>query len=158
MTELEKATSSDLERVKAPFLVFVLESTLTTFDHKNFPDVKKCVDASIDLWKRDDLGSVRWIEVAGEVEAAAKKEYEVWVRAAAKEEWAAVYAAAVFTSLFAVKGAVAEAVWAAAWASEESAATKAPARVAAWMIGEEAKASSYEKFADKLIELIKETK
>lgn len=32
---------ADLEQIKAPFLIFVLESTLDKFEHNKFPEVKK---------------------------------------------------------------------------------------------------------------------
>jgi len=53
-------------QIKAPFLVFVLQSTLGTFDHEKFPDVKAAVDGSIALWQRDDIALVRKVApVAG---------------------------------------------------------------------------------------------
>lgn len=61
-------SGADLDKIKAPFLVMVLKSTLSTFDHDQYPDVKNCIDGSIALWQRDDLYSDSWHK---EAEAAA---------------------------------------------------------------------------------------
>jgi len=47
-------------KIKAPFLVIVLESTLTTFEHNKYPNVLKAVQRSIALWKRADICSEKW--------------------------------------------------------------------------------------------------
>jgi len=62
-------------KVKAPFLVYVWESTLKNFDHKKYPDVKKAVDWSIVLWKRDDIGSDDWNAAENAAWNAACKKY-----------------------------------------------------------------------------------
>lgn len=41
----------DLEKIKAPFFIFILKSTLNTFDHNKFPECKKSVEDVINLWK-----------------------------------------------------------------------------------------------------------
>lgn len=43
----------DLNVVKSPFLIFVLESTLDKFDHKTFPAVKKAIDDVIELYTQN---------------------------------------------------------------------------------------------------------
>ncbi len=86
----------DLGRVKPKFLIMVLESVLTSFDHEKFPEVKKCVDASIALWKRSDIGS------------------DEWNKAAAWAAWAAAWAARA-------EAAAEAAAWAAAWAARAAA-------------------------------------
>lgn len=122
-------TGADLEAAKAPFLIFVLESTLDKFDHKKFPDVKKAIDGSISLWKRQDIGSPSWNEAArAEVWAASRAESRAaW---AAWASWAASRAAWAVWAVWAVWAA--EPAWAASWAS--------------W--------AAYSKFADKLIEIL----
>jgi hypothetical protein len=45
---------ADLENIKAPFLIYVVESTLKTFDHDKYPDVKKVIDAVITAIKSGD--------------------------------------------------------------------------------------------------------
>ena len=75
----KNTTHEDLERkVKAPFLVMVLKSTLDTFDHKEYPDVKAAIEGSITLWQRDDIGSEEWQEAAGAAEAAAEAAWAAW--------------------------------------------------------------------------------
>ena len=91
---------SDLEAIKAPFLLFVLKDTLETFESVEYPDVKKAVEVTIALWERDDIGSADWQEAAKAAWAAA---WESWAAAesaaeaaawAAGESWAAAKAAA----------------------------------------------------------------
>lgn len=60
-----------VKKIKAPFLIMVLEYTLETFDHNEYPDVKSAVDGSITLWKRDDFGSDDWRAAARAAAAAA---------------------------------------------------------------------------------------
>jgi hypothetical protein len=62
----------DLERVKGPFLVVVLESSLKNFDHVKFPDVKSVIEQSIALWKRDDIESAAWSAARSAAESAAE--------------------------------------------------------------------------------------
>ena len=129
----------DLERVKAPFLIMVLESVLQTFDHDKNPEVVKAINGSIALWKREDIGSDDWNEAA---ESAA---------------WAAEAAEAVGAAALAAR-----AVWAAAWAAEEAGAVwavawavgAAEAAGAVWAV-EATGAAKYDYFADQLIEIIK---
>jgi len=47
-------------KVKAPFLVMVLEGTLENFDNNKFPEVTAAIRGSIALWQRDDIGSPSW--------------------------------------------------------------------------------------------------
>lgn len=41
---------ADLEKIKVPFLIFILKSTLGKFDHIEFPDVKEVFDDVIKLY------------------------------------------------------------------------------------------------------------
>lgn len=135
------------KKIKAPFLIMVLESTLETFDHNEYPDVKSAVDGSITLWKRDDFGSDDWRAAAAPTRAAAK--------AAAK---AAAAAAA----------AVEEAAEASAWAMWAAEAAVAAANAAAAAVEEAAEAAAveaaeagvrkkkYTYFADQLISIMEQ--
>jgi len=122
-------SDSDLDRkVKAPFLVMVLKSTLDTFDHEKFPDVKSAVDGSIALWEREDIGSDEWKEAA---RAAADAAWAAWAADAARAARAAADAADAAR-------AAADAAWA-AWAAD-----------AAWA----ARAAKNDFFADELLKLL----
>jgi hypothetical protein len=44
----------ELDKVKAPFMIFVLESTLKHFDHEKFTDVKVAVDRVIAMYRSGD--------------------------------------------------------------------------------------------------------
>lgn len=117
------------KQVKAPFLVMMLNTTLTTFDHAKYPDVKAAIDGSIALWKRDDIGSDDWESAA---ESAA------WVAESAAR--AAAWAAA----------------WAARAAARAS--TKASAMAVEWAAESTARAdrSYYDSFADGLLRIMDE--
>src|ERR1700729_4285410 len=60
---------SDLEKIKGPFLIIVLESALTSLDHKKFPKVKESIDRVIHLWKTN--GSIEEFKIARADAAAA---------------------------------------------------------------------------------------
>ena len=44
---------ADLERVKRPFMVLILRSTLNNFDHQKYPEVLAAVNGSIDFWETE---------------------------------------------------------------------------------------------------------
>jgi len=123
----------DLERVKAPFIIMVLESTLSTFDNNKFPQVASVVQQSIELWKREDIRSVDW-KTAVEAARAALAALPVArsARAAARAAWVAKVTAK------AAAGSALAAAWA-AWVAEAAA---------------EAAADQYDYFADELIKLL----
>ncbi len=104
---------ADLEKVKGPFLIFVLQSTLATFDHEKFPDVKAAIDSVISLWGLPE--EQRTSAAADAADAAA------------------------------------DAADAAAYAADAAADAADAADAAAYAA---ARAAAYEKFADKLIELL----
>jgi hypothetical protein len=109
---------ADLDKVKNPFLIFILESALGNFNNKKFPDVKKAVDRVIEL-----------LRVGGSSEdftAAARAAWEAARAAAAEAAWAAE---------------------AAAWAAE-AAWEAAAAAAAAWEAARAAEAEAAEKVAD----------
>ncbi len=142
---------ANLEKAKAPFLIFVLQSTLDKFDHAKYPDVLKCVNTSIALWQRDDIGSKEW-------NAAARAAYAAAADAA---DAAAVAAAAVAAARAAAAraayadAAAARAARAAADAARAAAAAYAAAyAAAAARAAADAARAAYEKFADKLLEIL----
>jgi hypothetical protein len=116
------------KQIKAPFLIYVLEGTLDTFDHDKSPDVKAAIDGSIALWRRDDIGSEDFNAAAKAAEAAA------WAAGGAWAAWAAWAAGA------------AGAAEAARWAAEAVEAVEA------------ARDEKYKDFSEKLLELMREAK
>lgn len=124
----------DLEKVKVPFLIFILERTLNTFDHEKFPKVKEALECVISLYKRDNSSIDEFKDAEMKAREAAQEipEASIW----SVEELAAETAArAAETTSRAVERTV-QAAGAAARTSE----------------------NEYEKFADKLIELIENLK
>lgn len=164
----------DLESIKGPFLIFVLESTLDKFDHNKFPKVKICVDQSLALWRRTDIGSKEWVAAAAAASYAAAAAAAIYAAAIDAADDTA-YAAAVYAASYAA-AAVGAASYAAAdtaysaayvidndtayaaYASYAAAAIDAAgaAEMAAGAVGR--KVEQYEKIADKLIELMKTCK
>ena len=80
---------ADLEKIKAPFLIFVLESALTKFDHKKFPACKSAIDKVMELYKTN--GSLEDFNAAC---AAADAAYAARAARAADAAYAAACAAA----------------------------------------------------------------
>ena len=118
----------DLEQVKNPFLIMVLESTLKNFDNELFHDVLESINNVIELFKNNISSDSEEWNFAAAASAASEAKAGAWAaEAAAAGAWAAAAAAA----------------WAAAagaWAAEESVNNK------------------YRYFSEKLIELLKECK
>ena len=86
----------DLEKLKAPFMIYILESILDKFDHDKCPDVKSSIDDVINLYKNG--GSKEDFEIAARAARAAEMGWaaEAATRAAiraAEMEWAAEAAA-----------------------------------------------------------------
>lgn len=133
-------TGVDLERVKIPFLIFVVESTLDKFDHKEFPDCKKAIDSVLVELRRDVIDKDQIKAAARAARAAAM--------AAVRSACAASAAEAAAEASTWAEMAVRAAVRAAAWAAVKAAAGDASAA------SDTASAAAWEKFADKLIELI----
>lgn len=123
----------DLEKIKAPFMIFILESVLEKFDHEKYPESEKIIIAVIKLYKskkkKKPWGEAR--QIAGVVYASV---YDTPVAAAVIYAAAAVYAA---TAPDYDIHAIAQVVHAAAHAA----------------IYNDRK-EEYKKFANKLIELI----
>jgi len=140
---------ADLEKVKMPFLIFVVESTLDTFDHKKFPQTKNVIDGVLVELKKDkiDIQKLRKARAAAAdaADAAAADAY-----AAAAAAYAFAYAAAA-AAAYAAAGAGADAADAYAGAAADAAGDAAGAAAAA----ADARSKTYKKFADKLLELFR---
>ncbi len=134
-------TGSNLEKVKVPFLCFILRSSLdsmesTVFDREANPAVVKAIEGS----KAAVLQMIEALEQGRDLTAARSA-----ARSAAESSWSAESAAR-------------SAAWSAAWSSwsAESAAWSAArsaesAESAAW-------SAAHEKYADYLLELLKQCK
>jgi hypothetical protein len=142
-------TGSDLEKVKAPFLIFVLESALEKFDHKRYPGCKKVIQDVIDLYKsgETDLNKFREAKsVAAAADASASAAFAAFAASAAAD------ASAAFAACHAASAS--DAAFAAAFAASAADAASDAADAA----GPGARENELEKFANKLLELLKETK
>jgi hypothetical protein len=134
---------ANLENVKVPFLIFILESTLDKFDHVKFPKIKTAIINVIKLYRDGETDLSKFDRAADAAKAAAE--------AAAGAAGAGIAA-----------GAAAWAAWAAAWTAatwtaEATARAAEAAGAAAWALRNAAeKETEYKKFADKLIELLKD--
>jgi hypothetical protein len=168
------AVGADLEAVKTPFLIFVLESSLESmtaaqYDAEKFPEVKaamvQCEEAvkAMILAHRngEDLSaaeSAAW-SAARSARSAAESAAESAARSAesAAESAARSARSAAESAAWSAESAArsaAESAARSAWSAAESAAWSAEsaARSAA---AESESESAYEKFADKLLELIR---
>ena len=126
-------------KVKAPFLVFILRETLNTFDNEKYEAVTAAVNGAITLWQRNDIGSRKWNEAAARAAKAA-----AWAAARAAI-WAARAARAPVWAALAAGAAAGAASWA-SWATAAAALATAAASTA--------EAEAFDKYADKLIELL----
>jgi hypothetical protein len=115
---------SDLNQIKAPFMIFVLKSNLDNFDHAKSPDVVKAINTCIDLWEKYPEGpsaawsaaeSAAW-SAAESAESAAAQSAESAARSAARSAESAESAA---------RSAARSAAESAAWSAAESAAWSA---------------------------------
>ena len=126
----------DLEQAKAPFLICVLESALTSFDHNKNPKVAESIQAIIALWKRKDIGTKEWRAAAAAADAAAA--YAAYAAAAADADAAADAAAAA-----AYAAADADAAAAAAYAAYAAA---------------DARTAKFDYFAEELLKILRKCK
>ena len=137
----------DLDKIKNPFLIFVVESTLDKFDHNQYPKVKKAIDGVLKELRKDvlDLDKLREAMAAAAVYAA-----DAAAAAVYDADAAAVYAAAGAGAAAAVYDA--DAATAAVYAADAAAAAVYDATAAVYAAG--ARHNMYKKFADKLFELM----
>jgi len=138
----------NLNSIKAPFLIFVLESVLNKFDHKRFPGVKKAINNIITLYKNNEQ-NIEKFRTAGNAAYAAYT-FDATYSAAHAYATDTTYAVATSTS-------VAYAVYSATDAFAANAVTSAAYAAYAHAIDTAyaAKSRTYEEFADKLLELFK---
>ncbi len=133
------AVGADLECAKAPFLIYVLRSTLKHFDHAANPQVVAAVEGSIALWGRTDIGSADW-------------------ESAARSAWSAGSAARSARSARSAAWSAGSAAWSAgsaAWSAGSAAES------AAWSAGSaarSARSAAYDEFADALLTILREIK
>ena len=143
----------DLNKILKPFLIYVLEDTLKTFDHDTFKDVKDSIDHVIHLLKKENVTEKEWDNAAADADADA----------------AADAAEAAAGAAIAAKAAAWGDTEAAAWAARDAraaarAATGADAancvNCAAWAAeaAKSTRATFFNNLAEKLLELIKGVK
>ena len=149
----------DLEQVKKPFTIFILEQNLTyldqcKFDADKWPDVKSAIDGS-------RAAAVQTIEAlkSGSESAARSAESAAWSAESAARSAARSAAWSAESAERAARSA-ARSAESAAWSAESAAsAARSAARSAesaAWSAESAARSAAYEKYADKLLELLKE--
>jgi hypothetical protein len=147
---------SDLDEIKVPFLILVMENTLETVSKiKQTKEVKKSKEVilqTIEALKSGDKVLLKKAGAAARVaDGAAAREIVRITKAAALES--------VMTTVAAAWAATGAAAWSAsaAW-SAWSEGTAEAAQWAAEAVNGTARTAVYELFADKLLELIKECK
>lgn len=138
----------DLNQIKIPFLIFVVESTMNTFDHQKFSRVKKSID--------DVLAALKSGEKLVSYDTCAASASASWADAAAYAD--AASASASYASASASYAASAASYAASAAYDTYVAAAYATACAYAADAGGEARRNANSKFAKKLIELIKDAK
>jgi hypothetical protein len=171
---------ADLEKVKAPFLLYILEINLGRLQEEKFKQQREAFKQCIALWKREDIGSLDWESARSAVESIAESAVRSAARLAAESaEWSAAWSAvesaeaAALSAEAAALSAARSVVWSAVESAEAAArlaaeaaalSAEASARSAAEAAALSAEASArsvvwsaeFENFADKLLELIKE--
>jgi hypothetical protein len=139
---------TDLEKVKIPFLIFVVESARDQFDHKKFPKQLLAIDGVLGELRKDIINQDKLLEARRAAYAAADA-YADYADYAAYAAYAAAYAAADAAYAAAYVAAAADAAYVAAAADAAYAAAAADAAYVA-------RQKAFKKFADKLLELIME--
>jgi len=142
-------SGADLEKVKSPFLCFVLRSTLDKFDHSEYPEILKAINTVLNLYESGEKDPKKF-------KAAAWAVWDVSAAALPAAKTAASAADVSDPSSWTVRPWECWAVAATsvgAWTSSSAAAAAArTADVAARAVTE------YEKFANHLIVLLKACK
>jgi len=116
----------DLEKSKAPFFVFLLQTVLTDFDNYKYPEQARAINNVIVLYKENCEDANRW-SGAGAGAAA----YAAYAADAARSSAAADAAYAAAASAYAASYAAAASASAAAYAADASYAADAAADAAA---------------------------
>ncbi len=123
---------ADLERVKGPFLLLMLDSAVKNFRHENFPQVTAAIEATMTLWERSDAGSPEFLEAmvkAAYLGLQAAKAADAEATPPAREAaWTAGWASwSAWSAMLAAKAAN----------SAEGAAMAVEAAERAWTLGED---------------------
>jgi len=130
---------SDLDKVKPLFLVYVLESCLENVQNPEFKEQKEAVEQCIELWKRDDIGSMDFLSAADSAHSAARSAAHSAADSADYAYSAAYSAYSAAYSAYSARSAADS-----AHSAARSAYSTYPAK--------------FNQFADKLLGLIKECK
>lgn len=88
---------SDLEKVKAPFMIYVMQSALKAFDNDKYPDIVQSINSVIDLYVIGEATTWDFIEARRQALAARSLYFDATTYAAA----AAAYADAAVTYAYA---------------------------------------------------------
>ena len=138
---------SDLRKIKAPFMIYILTQAIENFDHEKYPRVKTAIDTVIKLWETDPewRDGAAWAAARSATEAAAESAAQSAADSAAE---AAARAARSAES----------AAQAAAWSAAQSAAeaARAAADSAAWAATQSTRSAAYVKYSENLLELMRE--
>jgi hypothetical protein len=148
---------ADVNKVEAPFVIFILESLFSTFDTEKYLDVKKAIEGCIELYKEGDLApSDRWNAARNAARNAAESAARNAARNAAESAARnAAESAARNAAESAARNAAENAARNAAWSAAESAAWNAARNAAESAAWNAAWSAAYVKFADKLLELLR---
>lgn len=156
----------DLSKAKAPFMIIVLKSALTSFDHVKYPEVKKVLDQTIMLWKEggtEQEWSAAWSAASSVASSAARSAaWSAERRAARSAAESAAWSAGWNAARSAAENAAESVAWSAerraAWSVAESVAWSV-ARSVAWSAAESAPwNATYDYFANELIKILKDLK
>ena len=156
------APGQDLEKIKIPFLIFVLNFTLDKFDHKKHPKEKEAIVSVLNQFLKKtkmNEATLKKAQKASYAVAYAAASAAFASASAADADASAAASAAAYASA-AAASAAANANANAASASASASAAFAAAYAAAFaavsgVAASAARSSTYKLFADKIIELIK---
>ena len=92
-------------KVQAPFMVYLLKTTLDIFDKEASPEVYKAVIGAIKLWEHENIGSEEWDKVRFDVKCTVYTASSAAFSAARRAAWGALESAADSAALSAAKSA-----------------------------------------------------
>ncbi|MBK7380584.1 MAG: hypothetical protein IPJ03_16635 [Ignavibacteriales bacterium] len=153
----------DLERIKIPFLIFIVESTIDKFDHKKYPKVLSSIKEVLKQLKKKKIDKDKMLnaaDAAASAAAAYAAAYAAYAAYAAADAAAAAAYATAYAAADAATAAADDAAYAAADATDDAAYATAvatdDAAYAAAVAADDARSKQYVIFADKLLELTRE--
>lgn len=162
----------ELDNIKVPFLIIILDSLLYKFDHNKFPDVLTCINNVRELYVNNeedrqkfrdaDNAAKRAFQSAHRASEAAYRNAEASaydVEAASAASWESEAARAASWAASAASWSAAAFSWP-AWAASAASWAAAPAGDTYWASwsADFSLSSQYDYFADQLIELIENCK